>query len=123
MLAAGGFQYTDGALVADETGDPEPVTEFAPAGRVGTRIPHRWLDSARTRSTLDLAGPGWAVLSSEVHEVEPAVLGGANCLLLRPDQIVAWRGGDPAAALAVRAHLLQPDRSARAASLPATSTH
>jgi 2-polyprenyl-6-methoxyphenol hydroxylase-like FAD-dependent oxidoreductase len=64
VLALGGFQYTDGAIVRDQVSaaDPEPVTEFAPAGRVGTRIPHRWLDSARTRSTIDAAGPGWAIL-------------------------------------------------------------
>jgi hypothetical protein len=49
VLAAGGFQYTEGALVPD--GDPEPVLDFAPAGRVGTRVPHRWLDESRTRST------------------------------------------------------------------------
>jgi putative polyketide hydroxylase len=65
VLAAGGFQYPAGALIPDPAGagDPEPVTEFGPAGRVGTRVPHRWLDGARTRSTIDLAGPGWALLA------------------------------------------------------------
>jgi 2-polyprenyl-6-methoxyphenol hydroxylase-like FAD-dependent oxidoreductase len=86
VLAAGGFQYTAGALVPD--GTTEPVTEFAPAGRVGTRVPHRRL--ADGRSTLDLAGPGWAVLS------DVDFLAAGERALLRPDHVVAWRGtGDP----------------------------
>jgi putative polyketide hydroxylase len=86
VLAAGGFQYQVGALVPD--GTTEPVTEFAPAGRVGTRVPHRWL--ADGRSTLDLAGPGWAVLS------DVDFLAAGERALLRPDHVVAWRGaGDP----------------------------
>ncbi|MBN6036873.1 FAD-dependent monooxygenase [Amycolatopsis sp. 195334CR] len=93
VLAAGGFQYTAGALVPD--GSIEPVTDFAPAGRVGTRIPHRWLDDARTRSTLDLAGPKWTVTEFD-----------GDWLLVRPDQVVAWRGGSAREAEAVRAELL-----------------
>jgi 2-polyprenyl-6-methoxyphenol hydroxylase-like FAD-dependent oxidoreductase len=130
VLAAGAFQYPAGALVpggaivpggalllggaivpggALMPGDSllpgdsvEPVTEFAPAGRVGTRVPHRWLDDARTRSTLDLAGPDWAVL--EGGRVD--FLAAGECLLLRPDHIVAWRGTSADAAGAVRARLL-----------------
>ncbi len=58
VLGAGGFQYPAGALAGDPLSDPEPVTEFRPAGRVGTRVPHRWLDVERRRSTIDVAGPG-----------------------------------------------------------------
>jgi hypothetical protein len=100
VLAAGGFQYTEGALVPD--GSEEPVTDFAPAGRVGTRIPHRWLDKARTRSTLDLAGPGWAILTSDQVDFLPA----GECLLSRPDHVVAWRGRSATEAAGVRATLL-----------------
>lgn len=82
VLAAGGFQYQEGALVPD--GSVEPVTEFAPAGRVGTRVPHRWLPDGR--STIDLAGPSWAVLS-DVDFLAPG-----ERALLRPDHVVAWRG-------------------------------
>ena len=82
VLATGGFQYTEGALVPD--GSTEPVTEFAPAGRVGVRVPHRWL--ADGRSTLDLAGPGWAVLE------DTDFLAPGERALLRPDHVVAWRG-------------------------------
>jgi putative polyketide hydroxylase len=103
VLAAGGFQYPTGALAGDPGADPEPVTEFRPAGRIGTRVPHRWLDAARTRSTIDLAGPGWAVLTGQP---DWDFLPPGQCLLLRPDHIVAWRGPGPGAA-AVRAALLQ----------------
>ena len=104
VLALGGYQYTHGALVPDGTTDPEPVTEFAPAGRVGTRVPHRWLDEARTRSTVDTAGPGWAVIEGCDRLAD--FLPDGECLLLRPDHIVAWRGTDPAAADEVRRTLL-----------------
>jgi putative polyketide hydroxylase len=104
VLAAGGFQYPGGALAGNPADDPEPMTEFRPAGRVGTRVPHRWLDGARTRSTIDLAGPGWAVLAGEAGvDFLPA----GHWLLLRPDHIVAWRGPELAAASGVRAALLQ----------------
>lgn len=114
VLAAGGFQYTGGAIARDQVTatDPEPVTEFAPAGRVGTRVPHRWLDAARTRSTIDAAGPGWAILagsrtpvtdpasrprpdSPPVYRIEADFLAPAESVLLRPDHVVAWRGREP----------------------------
>jgi len=117
VLAAGGFQYTVGALVpgTGSPGDPEPVMRFEPRGRVGTRVPHCWLDPGRTRSTIDLAGPGWALLTTrepppltvpvgsprlDVHQLsEVSFLGPGELVLLRPDQIVAWRGTSPSAAL------------------------
>jgi len=140
ILAAGGFQYPAGALVPDprRASDPEPVTEFSPAGRVGTRIPHRWLDQARTQSTIDLAGLGWALVTGikarpdadrpdvdrpdagradpdrpNAHRLDACrlhadFLPAGQCLLLRPDHIIAWRGADPAAAASVLAALLHP---------------
>lgn len=108
-LATGTVQYLRGAVRHDGPPDPEPVTTFAPAGRVGTRVPHRWLTD--DRSTLDLAGPGWAVLSGQGggnQSCRPDVdfLGEDECLLLRPDDVVAWRGTDPAEAWRVRRELL-----------------
>jgi putative polyketide hydroxylase len=82
VLAAGGFQYPAGALAGPATG--EPTTVYAPSGRVGTRVPHRWLGDGR--STLDLAGPGWALVTG------PDFLAPGEAVLLRPDQVVAWRG-------------------------------
>ncbi|MEV0266157.1 FAD-dependent monooxygenase [Streptomyces sp. NPDC050617] len=120
ILAVGAFQHTAGALASDPDAadDPEPVTEFAPAGRVGTRVPHRWVDAARTRSTLDLAGPGWSLLAGPeaaaprtdrlpVHRHDVDFLPAGQCLLLRPDQIVAWRGTDPDAAVEAHNGLLR----------------
>lgn len=110
VLALGGFQYTAGALIppADLGDDPEPTTSFEPCGRVGTRIPHRWLDPEHTRSTIDLAGPGWAVLARKEPSHLPVVAGDPavriheadsidfldhdELVLLRPDHIIAWRG-------------------------------
>jgi putative polyketide hydroxylase len=125
VLAAGGFQYPAGALRPSpgSAGDPEPVTEFRPAGRVGTRIPHRWLDEARTRSTIDLAGPGWALLAGgpaaadapcsgahplRAQPIRADFLPPGECLLVRPDHVVAWRGATGAAAQEALTALLQP---------------
>jgi putative polyketide hydroxylase len=121
VLATGGFQYTDGAVCPGDDHDPEPVLEFAPAGRVGTRVPHRWLDEARTLSTLDLGGPGWALLVAgdpqpweraaeglPVHRLDADFLPAGTGLLLRPDDIVAWRGTDATAPSRVLRELLQP---------------
>lgn len=126
VLAVGGFQYTAGALVppADLGHDPEPVTRFEPAGRVGTRIPHHWLDGEHTRSTLDLAGPGWAVLTGrrlppaslgagdprvEVHQAgDSGLLDPGELVLLRPDHIIAWRGAGFAGALRALGSILRP---------------
>lgn len=104
VLALGGFQYTHGALIADGVTDPEPVTEFAPAGRVGTRVPHRWLDHTRTRSTIDAAGADWAVLEGGGPLAD--FLPRGEYLLLRPDHVIAWRGTDPGAAADARRALL-----------------
>jgi putative polyketide hydroxylase len=134
VLVAGGFQYTVGALCpspADER-DVEPIGEFAPAGRVGTRVPHRWLDAARSRSTLDLAGPGWALAVAgdptpwaraaqtapaalPVHGFDAEFLPVGQALLLRPDDVVAWRGSDITAPPRVLRELLRPGRVEAAA--------
>lgn len=119
VLALGGYQYTNGALgtrgaLADEglmAADPEPITEFAPAGRVGTRVPHRWLDDARTRSTLDIAGPDWAIVPGGGPLADFLPSGGH--LLLRPDHIVAWRGQGAQQAEAVRDELLRLSAAVR----------
>lgn len=115
VLAAGGFQYLDGAL-CHPVREVEPVQEFAPAGRVGTRVPHRWLGDARTLSTLDLGGPDWALLVAgdprpwttgglPVHRLDADFLPAGTALLLRPDDIVAWRGTDVTAPARLRDEL------------------
>ncbi|MBF6507649.1 FAD-dependent monooxygenase [Nocardia farcinica] len=114
VLAAGGYQYPAGAF-ADGPVEAEPVTEFAPVGRIATRIPHRWLDPCL--STLDIAGPGWALAVSDdprrwaanalpVHRLDADFLAPGEALLIRPDDVIAWRGTDPTAPAEIREKLL-----------------
>ena len=53
-----GYAYEDGALLPDGTPPPSPenpVREFVPSSRPGSRVPHGWVETANTRvSTLDL---------------------------------------------------------------------
>lgn len=125
VLAVGGFQYSAGALLtsAAKPDDPEPTIRFDPRGRIGTRVPHRWLDPERTRSTIDLAGPQWAILARNeapipvrtgdprvgAHQVDgTGFLDHDELVLLRPDHVVAWRGTDPSKALSALRAVLNP---------------
>ncbi len=119
-----GFAYEGPAIVPDGTPKPvpaNPVREFVPSARPGSRLPHGWItrDGARA-STLDLvrgdevvllAAPeaGWreaaAAAAIPVRVVEwtrdvddpgdwwrrIAGLGDGGALLVRPDQHVAAR--------------------------------
>ncbi|AXB41261.1 FAD-dependent oxidoreductase [Amycolatopsis albispora] len=102
--------YESGAVVTDDAGAPDVLDDRAVPGR---RLPHRWLDGG-TRSTLDLVGSGWALLTGEGWQATPidgvrvvAVPGAVfpdladGALLVRPDGFVAWRAAglpvDPAA--------------------------
>ncbi|RDI63000.1 FAD-dependent monooxygenase [Nocardia pseudobrasiliensis] len=57
-------QLSTGAVMGryryDATGVPDHVTELT--GQIGTRLPHLWIDADETTSTLDLCGPGFALL-------------------------------------------------------------
>jgi 2-polyprenyl-6-methoxyphenol hydroxylase-like FAD-dependent oxidoreductase len=122
-----GYQYADSPLVSDD-GSDRPVDDpvrYTPAARPGWLLPHRWLTG--DRSVYDLLGSGFTLLAlgdadaGPVEQVAAARavplsvvrLGdddvppgaaalreswGATLLLVRPDQHVAWRGGDPRAA-------------------------
>ncbi|MFD1530245.1 hypothetical protein [Pseudonocardia aurantiaca] len=97
--------------------DPAPGTRRA--RRSGRPRP----SARRTRSTVDLAGPGWALVvagdvqpwehgvagapvSVPAHRLDADCLPAGSALLLRPDQVVAWRGTDPAAPAGVVRTLL-----------------
>ena len=74
-------------------------------GQVGTRVPHVWVSDGV--STLDLCGPGFALLVTAdvaawraaastvrgvaVHEIGPGFLPSGGAMLVRPDQHVAAR--------------------------------
>ncbi|MFC9432969.1 FAD-dependent monooxygenase [Nocardia sp. NPDC057030] len=54
------YRYTSTALLGgSSTGTPH-VDELT--GQVGTRVPHVWIDRSQQISTLDLNGPGFALL-------------------------------------------------------------
>jgi 2-polyprenyl-6-methoxyphenol hydroxylase-like FAD-dependent oxidoreductase len=96
-------------------------------GRPGTRAPHVWLDEAAGKSTLDLYGRNFVLLTGpdgrawkglsvgiplDVHSIDATEAHGitqTGALLIRPDGFVAWRMAstvpDPAAALSAAVRL------------------
>ncbi|WP_062981594.1 FAD-dependent monooxygenase [Nocardia anaemiae] len=58
------FRYSSSAVLRKPAHCVEWVEPHVDrlAGQVGTRAPHLWLDAAHTTSTLDLCGPGYAIL-------------------------------------------------------------
>ena len=110
-------EQTDGsydgspAIVADGTEPPpETMNTYRPSACPGGRPPHLWL--AEGRSLYDCFGFDWTLLRLAAHGEEPEKLKsidlnivdlkseqardlyGADAVLIRPDQIVAWRGND-----------------------------
>ncbi|TVL91524.1 FAD-dependent monooxygenase [Streptomyces sp. SAJ15] len=62
-----GYRYGSGAMVPDETPEPDRDTDpelfYHPTTRPGARLPHAWLENGRRRcSTLDVTGRGRFVL-------------------------------------------------------------
>lgn len=112
-----GLGYEGSPIVAREAGDPPPHDSqvYTPTARPGYLAPHAWLDDGR--SLYDLFGPGFTLLAAGDagrDEIERAVaqaealgvplavvqprdvaveaLYAARLALIRPDQMVAWRG-------------------------------
>ena len=114
-----GYDYPDSPVVVpDGLPVPEPeLATFTPSAHPGARLPHRWLPDGR--SVYDLLGAEFTVLQlargAEVQELLSAAarrdvplrlvdlsgvpglreVHGADLLLVRPDQHVAWRGSRP----------------------------
>ena len=111
-----GFCYQDSPVII---GDDDTVAwqfsrEYRPSGAPGSLAPHRWL--APGKSLYDLFGSGFTLLTFEpshayqtvsqsddvvdgvplrsirMNDSELHGLYGARFVLIRPDQIVAWRG-------------------------------
>lgn len=101
-------------IVPDGTAAPEDVANsYVPTASPGGRPPHIWLDDGR--SLFDLFGPEWTLLQlgGEVACAKPFIsaaeksgvelkvatldshealeLYESELVLIRPDQIVAWR--------------------------------
>jgi len=108
-----GYDYPDSPVVVpDGRPVPEPsLTTYTPSAHPGARLPHAWL--ADGTSVYDRLGDGFTLLrldtqvdvgawaaAAEVAGIPLAVvdlpelraLHGADLVLVRPDQHVAWRG-------------------------------
>jgi 2,4-dichlorophenol 6-monooxygenase len=108
-----GHSYEHGVVVADGSepvAPADPARDYEPSTRPGGRLPHAWLN--QTTSTLDLVDPVVptiltveAVPSGDVGPVpwinavvpasiwsETLGLRSDQCLVVRPDQHVAYRG-------------------------------
>ena len=110
-----GYDYrTSPVVVPDDSRLPDPeLATFTPSAHPGARLPHAWLPGGR--SVFDLLGDGLSLLRlmpGQDDELVDAAAGrgvpltvvdltdvpglrsryGADLLLARPDQHVAWRG-------------------------------
>jgi 2-polyprenyl-6-methoxyphenol hydroxylase-like FAD-dependent oxidoreductase len=121
-----GGRYDGSPLIVPDGSTPPPdaANSYTPSATPGGRPPHAWLDDGR--SLYDSFGPEWTLLVlgrdapatrpfeqaaqslaldlQVVHHAQPALraLYEAALVLIRPDQIVAWRGhqaGDAARVL------------------------
>jgi FAD binding domain/Aromatic-ring hydroxylase, C-terminal len=111
-----GYDYRDSSVVvADGQPLPEPKLDtFVPSAHPGARLPHAWLPDGS--SIYDHLGEGFTVLRMSPHRDATPLLDaaqrqsvpltlldlsftpqlrqsyGADLLLIRPDQHIAWRG-------------------------------
>ena len=108
---------------------PDQANAYVPTTQPGGRLPHRWLEGGR--SLYDLLGFEWTVLAPAHAGAEATRLAEAGraagldvavllleaeevgdlldegLLLVRPDQVIAWRGADvPADACAIWARTM-----------------
>jgi len=121
-ITFGGRYDGSPAIVADGSAPPaEAANSYTPSACPGGRPPHAWLPDGR--SLYDLFGLDWtlACFGGSASEAErmrqedlhilklPSdalrALYGAAFVLIRPDQIVAWRGDDGTAALGALEYL------------------
>ncbi len=125
-----GHSY-DGPLVIDDGSEAsvpaEPARDYAPSSRPGGRLPHAWLPDGRsTLDLIDLRVPTVLVCDGSANvpgELAPAVIAACpagiwhdtfgmadgQCLIVRPDQHVAYRGaGDGVSAALHRLGVIPP---------------
>ena len=108
-----GVRYDGSALIVPDGMPPEdhPV-KYVPSTVPGGRLPHVWLSA--NQSLLDLAGHGFTLIDFDAvlpplsgdwckqmrltlhHLARPDLVAqlGARAVLVRPDQIIAWRCSD-----------------------------
>jgi 2-polyprenyl-6-methoxyphenol hydroxylase-like FAD-dependent oxidoreductase len=146
-ITFGGRYDGSPVVLSDGTSPPEDAANvYVPTATPGGRPPHFWLPDGE--SIYDLFGPDWTLLvltppgtSSAnmalaaqrlgvnlkivfIDSPESRDLYGAELTLIRPDQIVAWRGASEGLdADAVLAHLLGHETSPRAPPRLRTPSH
>jgi 2-polyprenyl-6-methoxyphenol hydroxylase-like FAD-dependent oxidoreductase len=113
-----GTRYEGSPVIFTEPGSPPPdnANLYLPTGRPGHRAPHVWLEDGS--SLYDHFGKGFTLLRLGSSAGEPSIEGisvagceldiktlaldsseardlyGADYVLVRPDQHIAWRGND-----------------------------
>ncbi len=114
-----GAIYRSSAVHASEVPEQELDNPREQNWTVGARVPHLVLaDDEGPTSTVDLGGPGFALLVTDassdwtgaaaaateslrlpitVHTVDPETTGWRGAALIRPDGVLAWKTMDPAA--------------------------
>ena len=109
-ITFGGRYDGSPAIVSDGTvPPPERANEYVASACPGGRPPHLWLPDGR--SLYDLFGFEWTLLAFkptklalqwlkvvQLENAQARELYGADLVLIRPDQMVAWRGNSDAAA-------------------------
>src|SRR5438105_2006503 len=111
-ITFGGRYDGSPAIMSDGTAPPpESANTYMPSACPGGRPPHAWLEDAR--SLYDLFGLEWTLLALRSHASVEAPdlqvvnlkhdalreLYGADFALIRPDQVLAWRGASVEEAL------------------------
>jgi 2-polyprenyl-6-methoxyphenol hydroxylase-like FAD-dependent oxidoreductase len=110
-ITFGGRYDGSPAIVPDGTAPPpDSANVYIPSACPGGRPPHLWMPDGR--SLYDLFGFEWTLIAFkpvnamrgphihilELRNEEARDLYGADFVLIRPDQIVAWRGNEGAEA-------------------------
>lgn len=113
-ITFGGRYDGSPAIVPDGSAPPpDTANTYVPSACPGGRAPHVWLGEGF--SLYDRFGFGWTLLCLgdapggeepdvkvvKLENAEARELYGSDYALIRPDQIVAWRGDDAAAALRI----------------------
>jgi 2-polyprenyl-6-methoxyphenol hydroxylase-like FAD-dependent oxidoreductase len=108
-ITFGGRYDGSPAIVSDGTAPPpDTPNAYVPTACPGGRPPHVWMPDGR--SLYDLFGFEWTLLAFkpaaiaaqpnlkvlQIDHTEARDLYAADYALIRPDQIVAWRGNSPA---------------------------
>jgi 2-polyprenyl-6-methoxyphenol hydroxylase-like FAD-dependent oxidoreductase len=111
-----GGRYDGSPVISSDGTEPpeDSANEYVPTAAPGGRPPHLWLEDGR--SLFDLFGRDWTLLNTRPESASTAAfesaardldltivrlddahareLYQADLVLIRPDQIVAWRGDD-----------------------------